>query len=58
MTCVDKLFSRFHVYVNLCMQIFCTALGKAAKVGKVDAVTLLLMRNAQPDLQDKVRSLV
>ena len=40
--------------MNLCIQTFCTALGKAAKVGNVDALTLLLMRNAQPDLRDKV----
>ena len=37
------------------MQVFCTALGKATRLGHTDTVTLLLMRNAQPDLKDKVR---
>jgi ankyrin repeat protein len=33
--------------------VFCTALGKATRLGHTDTVTLLLMRNAQPDLKDK-----
>ena len=33
----------------------CTALGKATRVGHIDTVTLLLMRNAQPNLKDKVK---
>jgi serine/threonine-protein phosphatase 6 regulatory ankyrin repeat subunit B len=33
--------------------VSCTALGKATRVGHIDTVTLLLMRNAQPDLKDK-----
>ena len=37
------------------MQVLCTALGKATRLGHTDTVTLLLMRNAQPDLKDKVR---
>ena len=42
---------------GLCMwiQMVCTALGKATRVGHTDTIILLLMRNALPDLKDKVR---